>query len=162
MDIELSRLAEILEQEIAAGEELSRNLAAQKQAIIDWDVERLLREIEAREPQLQALAELENRRRLVLAEIRSPQGPPTARRLIAGLPPESPERARLSGLRERTRRTFSRLQADEWTLHRVMENIFCHIQEAFGSMTAPSVPLYGETGAPAAQRASSAFLRSKA
>jgi hypothetical protein len=162
MNAALSHLFDILEEEIALGEELSRNLQAQKNAIIAWDVAGLLREIEAREPHLHFLAELEKKRSQILAEIRSSDEPLTARQLIAGLPQDAPEHARLRGLRERTRLTFTRLHADEWNLHQLMANLLSHIQDAFGSLTVPAAPLYGETGAPAPQRPSSTFIRSKA
>jgi flagellar biosynthesis/type III secretory pathway chaperone len=158
----LSRLFDVLEEEIVVGEELSRNLAAQKHAIIGWDIAGLLQAIDAREPHLHSLAELEKKRRQILEELRLSDQPLTARQLIVALPEDAPERARLRGLRERTRLTFTRLHADEWNLHRLMENLQSHIQEALGPLTVPSVPLYGETGVPAPQRSSSAFICSKA
>ncbi len=161
MNTALSHLLDVLEEEIAVGEALSRNLAAQKQAIVAWDMAGLLRELEAREPALQHLAELEEKRSRILGELRSSEEPLTARRLIAELRQDAPERDRLRGLRERTSLTFTRLHADEWNLHRLMEALVGHSQDAFGSSTVPSVPLYGETGAPAPQRTSSAFLRNK-
>jgi hypothetical protein len=162
MNTALSHLFDVLEEEIAVGEELARNLAAQKKAIIGWDVAGLLREIDAREPHLHSLGALEKKRSEILREMRSSAEPLTARQLIAALPEDAPEHARLRGLRERTRLTFTRLHADEWNLHLLMQNLLSHIQDALGSLTAPSVPLYGETGAPAPQRSSAAFIRSKA
>ena len=47
MNTALSRLFDVLEEEIAVGEELSRNLAAQKHAIIGWDIAGLLQAIDA-------------------------------------------------------------------------------------------------------------------
>jgi len=59
---ELTDLTQILEAEISVGEELRRNLSAQKQAIVDWNVAALFEQIEAREPWLRSLGELEERR----------------------------------------------------------------------------------------------------
>jgi len=58
MSLALDRLAAILEQELAVAEELETNLAAQKQAIVDWNIENLLGQIAARESWLRLLGEL--------------------------------------------------------------------------------------------------------
>jgi len=44
MNIDVSALAEILDEEIAVGEELNRNLAAQRQALAVWDIVGLLQQ----------------------------------------------------------------------------------------------------------------------
>lgn len=68
MNPELNDLAAVLEEEIAVGEELSRNLAAQRQALICWDMDALIAKIEARGPWLRSLGELEVRRQNLLTQ----------------------------------------------------------------------------------------------
>lgn len=62
MSTELTDLTRVLEEEISVGEELWRNLSAQKQAIVALDVAELLVQINAREPWLRSLGEFESRR----------------------------------------------------------------------------------------------------
>ena len=162
MNPSLNELVGILEQEIAVAEQLERNLSAQKQAIIDWNIDALLAETEAREPWLRRLDELEQRRLNCLTPVGRNGGSIKLRQLIARLPHNTPDAARLRVLQEHTRNIFTRLQADEQTTHSLMANILAHIHEAFGALTQPAVSLYGESGAPDSQRPSSALLQSRA
>ena len=161
MSIALDRLAAILEQEITVAEELEHNLAAQKQAIVDWNVEALLGQIAARESWLRLLGELEQKRSEFLSQSGMPQALTTLRQLLADLPPGAAEFSRMSALRERTRAVFARLQADQQNLHSVMHHISAHVQDALGSLTRPTLSLYGESGVAGGAPAASALLQSR-
>ena len=161
MNPSLNDLAAILEKEIAVAEDLEVNLSAQKQAIIDWNVDALLDEIEAREPWLRVLDELEQKRTDLVLQAGLGAGAVTLRRLIAALPAHAPQLPRLRALQQRARNIFTRLQAGEQTTHSLMANILAHIHEAFGALTQPAVSLYGESGAADMPRPSSALLQSR-
>ena len=162
MNPELNELATVLEEEIAVGEELSHNLAAQRQALICWDMDALIAKIEERGPWLRSLGELEVRRHNLLAQGGGPNESVTLRRLIAACPEDLPARHRLQTVRARARETFVRLQADERNVNGLMENLLSHLNEALRPLARPAVSLYGDTGAAAVQRPSSALIRNKA
>jgi flagellar biosynthesis/type III secretory pathway chaperone len=161
MNIALDRLAAILEQELTVAEELENNLAAQKQAIVDWNVEALLGQIAARESWLRLLSELEQKRSEFLNQSGMHRALTTLRQLLADLPPNGPEFRRMSDLQDRTRAVFSRLQADQQNLHSVMRHISAHVQEALGALTGPALSLYGESGVVGSAPAASALLQSR-
>ena len=158
----LNDLAALLEEEIAVGEKLSRNLAAQRRALICWDIDALIAEIEAREPWLRSLGELEVRRQNLLTQVAAPNDSVTLSRLIAECSSSLPMCRHLQTVRARARETFARLQADERNMNGLMENLLAHLNAALGPLARPAVALYGDTGAAAPQRPSSAFIRSKA
>lgn len=162
MNSYLTKLVGVLNQEIAVGEELSRNLDAQRRALVAWDVVSLLLEIEAREPWLRMLGQLEEKRVAVLKEFAPAGAPATLREMIAQLPADQAERERWRDLQERERALFSRIHAEERDLNALMENLASHINEALGIFTRPAVPLYGETGAADAQRPSAALIQRQA
>lgn len=161
MTTRLNELAQLLEEEITVGEELRRNLTAQKQAIIAWDVAELLAQIKAREPWLRLLGELESRRRCLVNDSDLFKETPILRLAIGELPKESAEKSRLIALRQRTRNTFVRLQADEEQLRLLMENLLSHIQEAFLPVSQAAMPTYGEKGVAEPPRPASTLLCSK-
>ncbi len=161
MDARATRLADVLEEEISVGEELERNLAAQKKALIGWDVGGLLEQITAREPWLRVLAALEIKRKEILEETELSNNAAPLRQLLAKLPGELPEAQRLNYLRQRGREIFMRLQSDERALHELMENLLAHIQEALQPLLHPSLPLYGESGVAEPPRPPSALIHSK-
>jgi len=161
MSIALDRLATILEQELAVAEELEQNLTAQKQAIVEWNVEALLGQIAARESWLRLLSELEKRRSEFLSQSGMTQTLTTLRQLLAGLPADSAEFNRVSGLQQRCRAVFARLQADQQNLHRVMSHISAHVQDALGTLSQPELSLYGESGVAGSKQAASALLQSR-
>lgn len=158
----LNDLAAVLEEEIAVGEELRRNLAAQRQALVAWDMEALIAGIEAREPWLRSLGELEGRRLNMLQQDGVPDHSITLSRLISACPGDLPARQHLQSVRLRARETFSRLRADEAGVNDLMETLLVHLREALTPLARPAVSLYGDTGATAPQRLSSAFIRNKA
>jgi flagellar biosynthesis/type III secretory pathway chaperone len=162
MNPSLNELAGILQEEIAVAEELDRNLSAQKNALIDWNVDGLLAAIEAREPWLRLLDELEQKRTRLVARASLGKGPLKLRQLIAALPSNAPELPRLRPLQERASHLFTQLQADEQTMHDLMSNILAHIHQAVDALTQPAVARYSESGAPDSQRPSSALLQSRA
>ena len=158
-----AQLTGVLEEEIAVGEELERNLAAQKKALIGWNVAGLLQQIAAREPWLRSLGALERKRANILSEIRSSNDCVTLRQLISAFPQDAAESARLRCIRERAQAIFTRLHYDERTLHRLMENMLSHIQEALRPLLHTPAPLYGERGAAEpSSRAASALIHNKA
>jgi flagellar biosynthesis/type III secretory pathway chaperone len=158
----LNQLAAVLEEEIAVGEELRRNLAAQKQAIVEWDVAQLLEQIEAREPRLVCLSQLEKKRSEILKQMAPSSVPTTLTQLLVQLPPNEVIYERLRELRERARNIFNRLQADEKNLHGLMESLLEHIQEALRPLMLPSVSLYGDTGVASGQRPAAGLIQGKA
>ena len=161
MNSYLTELAGVLNQEIAVGEELSRNLDAQRRALVAWDVVSLLLEIAAREPWLRMLGQLEEKRVAVLKQFEPAGAPATLREMIDHLlPADQAERWR--DLQERGRALFSRIHAEERDLNALMENLASHINEALGSLTRPAVPLYGEMGAADLQRPTSALIHRQA
>ncbi|MGH7930375.1 MAG: flagellar export chaperone FlgN [Candidatus Binatia bacterium] len=159
---ELNELAAVLEEEIAVGDELRLNLAAQRHALVAWDMEALIARIEARESCIRSLSELEARRVRIVEAQEASNNPVTLSQLITACPENLPARQRLQSVRKRARETFSRLQADERDLNGLMENLQSHLHEALKPLARPSVPLYGDTGAAALQSPSSALIRSKA
>lgn len=161
MSTALELLATVLEEELAVAEELENNLAAQKRAIVDWNVEALLEQIAARESWLSLLAELDDKRRQFLNQSGLPQQLTTLRQLLAGMAPEAPEFSRLSDLQARSRAVFTRLQADQRNLHGVMSHISAHVQEALAGITRPEPSVYGETGVAGSAPVVSALLQSR-
>lgn len=161
MTIALERLAAILEQELAVAEELENNLAAQKRAIVEWNVEALLEQLAARESWLHLLADLDDKRRQFLNQSGLPQRLTTLRQLLAGMSPAAPEYGRLSELQARSRAVFTRLQADQRQLHAVMGHIAAHVQEALTSLTGSGPAIYGETGVAGSAPVASALLQSR-
>ena len=147
MNAYVTQLADVLEEEISVGEELERNLAAQKKALIGWDMAGLLEQIATREPWLRALGALEIKRKEILQGTELSHNAATLRQLLAPLPADAPEAQRLSHLRERGGEIFRRLDSDEHTLHGLMENLLGHIQEALRPLLRSAAPLYCETGA---------------
>jgi hypothetical protein len=159
---DLQALAALLEEEIAVGEELRDNLARQRQALVAWDMEALIAAIEAREVSLRSLGDLEGRRLEMLEQRRVADTGTNLAQLISQSPEGSPWRQRLQAVRMRALDTFSRLQADEYSVNGLMENLLAHLREALTPLACPVVPLYGDKGAAAPQRPSSALIHSKA
>ncbi len=162
MTTELDSLAAVLEEEIAVGEELRHNLAAQRKALIAWDVEALIAGIEAREPWLRSLDGLEERRRSLLQQGKDSEQPVSLTRLIAQCPGGAPVRQRLQTAQSRARAMFAGLQAEERSLNRLMQDLHSHIQFALSSLAGPAVSLYGDSGVPEPQRAASALIHNRA
>jgi len=162
MNSYLTELTGVLNQEIAVGEELSRNLEAQRRALVAWDVVSLLLEIEAREPLLRRLGQLDEKRIAILKRFEPAGAPATLRETIAHLPADPAERRRWRDLQERGRALFSRIHAEERDLNALMENLASHIKEALDSLARPAVPLYRETGGADLQKPSSALIHRQA
>jgi flagellar biosynthesis/type III secretory pathway chaperone len=158
----LAQLTAVLEQEISIAEELECNLAAQKKALVGWNIAELLQQITAREPWLRALSALENKRADILKELRFSKNAVTLRHLISAFPQDGSETARLRCIRERACDIFTRLHNDEQALHRLMENMLAHIHEALRPLLHSTAPLYSETGAAEPPKPTSALIHSKA
>ena len=161
MNAHVTQLAEVLEEEISVGEELERNLAEQKRALIGWDVASLLEQIKAREPWLRTLGALEIKRKEILRGTELSKNAGTLRQLLAKLPKDGPEARRLHHLRMRGGEIFTRLESDEHAFHGLMENLLGHIQEALRPLLRSASPLYGETGTSEPVRPPSALIHSK-
>jgi hypothetical protein len=159
---DLNDLAALLDEEVAIGEELRRNLAMQRQALIAWDMEVLIAAIEAREARLRSLAELERRRVAVLQQGRATEASLQLKHFIAEIPDGVPVRRRLQTARARALEIFTRLEADERNINGLMENLLEHLREALTPLARPVISLYGERGAAAPQRPASAFIQNKA
>ncbi len=160
MAAQLIELERILEAEIGAGEALRRNLAAQRRAIVDWDAAALLEQIQAREPWLRLLDELEERRRGLFKNFFKDET--TLAEIIDHGCGDDSEKLRLRELRRRSRQLFTGLQAEERALHELMAHLLAHIEAAFSSVASAPAPTYGDTGAVERPSASSALLHSKA
>jgi len=161
MNAKIFDLTLILEEELSVGVQLGDNLAAQKQALVAWDVDELVGQIDGREQWVRRLTELEEKRSQILTGI-SAAGPSlTLRQIIAGLPKESAERRRLFELREQVMNTFVQLQAEERILHMLMRNLQTHIQEALQPLGRPQAPTYGESGATEPHRPVTSLLHSR-
>jgi len=162
MNVDLTYLCGVLEAELAVGQTLVANLEALKKAIVAWDIERLLREIEARQPAIDELVLLETQRNEILRNLDEGARQGGLRGLIASMSGDSPERQRLAELREKNRCAFTMLHAAERNLIGLMENLLAHIHEALAPLTAAGVPLYGETGAARSVDVGAALIHSKA
>jgi hypothetical protein len=162
MTADLDDLVAILEEEIAVGEELRHNLACQRQALVDWNMEALIAGIEIREVRLRSLGDLERRRLKILTQDGSADSPIKLKQLISQSSEGLPARVRLQSLRTRALETFSRLQADERSVNGLMEDLITHLRDALTPLTRSSVSLYGERGATAPQRPATIFIRNKA
>jgi hypothetical protein len=158
---ELNELALVLEEEIAIGDELRLNLAAQRQALIAWNMDALIARIAAREACIRSLGELEARRARIVEAQSGTHKPVTLSHLITSCSEGLPARQRLQAARTRAHKTFLRLQADERDLSDLMENLQSHFHEALKPLACPFVPLYGDSGAAASQRPPSVLMRSK-
>lgn len=157
----LAELISVLENEISVGEELSRNIDAQKQAIIEWDIVKLLEQIEAREPWLRSLSRLEERRCEIVQHLGSRSASTTLRQIIAALPQGGSERIRFAQLREQIDKVFTRVRAEERSVHELLRTLLAHIQEALSVLTPPHVPVYSENGVTLPLRTKSGLIRSK-
>jgi hypothetical protein len=162
MDSDLDQLAEILEAESAVGEELCRNLAAQKNALVAWNISDLLERIEARKPWLDQLGALEARRRRILGQSDGSDETATLRQVIALLPHSSALKTRLAVLRERNQNIFTRLQTGERDIQILMAKLSGYLQEALRPLLVTTPTTYGESGANGRQRPRSALIQSKA
>jgi hypothetical protein len=153
--------AALLDEEAAVGEELRGNLAAQRRALVAWDMQALIAGIDAREAYLRSLAELERRRIMLLEQAGVTDTSFQLKQLIAHIPDGLPIRRRLATARARALETFTRLQADERNLNSFMASLLEHLRDAVSPLARPDVSLYGDTGAAPSQRPVSAFIRNR-
>jgi flagellar biosynthesis/type III secretory pathway chaperone len=79
MSMDLTGLVSVLENEIVVGEALYCNVEAEKKSIVLCDIENLLEQIEAREPWLRSLSQLEEKRSEILRRISSTNAATTVR-----------------------------------------------------------------------------------
>ena len=158
----LSELAGILEQEITVAEELGQNLAAQKLALLDWNMDELIARIEARAPWLSRLDTLERQRADCLERCGVDHRTATLRHLLSELRPNAPERDRLAALGGDSEKIFRRLKADERVLHELMEMLLAHIHGALKSLLPAGSATYGENGLAEAPRPQTTLLHGRA
>ena len=162
MNLKMNELAAVLEEEIAVGDQLRSNLAAQRRALIAWDMEALNARIGAKEAWVRSLGKLE----AVRARMVQIQGdcarPISLRELIRACPENLPERQRLESIRLRAREIFLQLQADERDLNGLMETLLSHFHAALKPLASPPVAVYCESGAAASEQPRSTLIRSKA
>lgn len=157
----IDELASVVEAELAVGEELYRNLQAERQAILAWDSAKLAEFLEAKEGLLHSLGKLEESRFLILGSMGRLRNSDPLRDHIRELPEGSPERLRLSDLRERSHSTFLKIQADERYLQGLMANLLAYIRQALDLPAKVSAPLYGETGTVRDQRPDAGLMYKK-
>jgi hypothetical protein len=158
---DISQLFSLLENELSVGEGLTQNLKAQKQAILDWDIVKLLEEINVRESWLRSMRELEEKRCEIIRRVSPPNSAMTLRQIIATLP-EEPKRVSFDQLRERMRKVFTSLELEERKLHELMEGLLAHIQEGLNVLAPTAVPVYSENGIPPSSYNKSSLLHGKA
>jgi flagellar biosynthesis/type III secretory pathway chaperone len=160
MTVSLDDLAAILEQELAVAQALENNLAAQKQAIVDWNAAELLAAIDSREPWLRRLDELEQARSRCLAQQDNPNKNISLRGLLAREPKSASAVPRLRLLQQQTKQIFTRLDAEERRFNALLKNLSNLIDEAWSPLLQAAPPTYGENGAE--QRPAGNFLHSRA
>jgi Mg2+ and Co2+ transporter CorA len=158
MTQELTELAAANEEEISLGQDLLDNLSAQRKAILGWKISTLIERIESREALLLSLGAVEERRLRITSQL---SGEGASLKEILSRTSPSEQTAELGRLREKARRTYTRLQAEEKNLLALMENLLAHIREALSPLTFPEVRLYGEQGASGASRPSSGLIEGK-
>jgi hypothetical protein len=161
MIADLNALAAVLEKEVAVGEELLQNLARQRRALVEWDMEALIAGIDAREICLRSLGELEDRRLQMLTRAGIADTSVTLRDLISQMAVTAPERERFQSVRARAREVYSHLQAEERSVAGLMQDLAAHLRSALTAVARPAAPLYAGTGAAAPQPPASAFLRNR-
>lgn len=142
----IADLIGVLEAEVGLGESLQRNLDAQREAILAWDMEALLQQVEARETHLRTLAELEFGRAELLKTLPVGAAPRNLSQLVAHLASQPTEQKQLLILQRRSRKIFTRLLAEERTLQALKENLVAHIHEAMGQVLQKGASVYGGSG----------------
>lgn len=159
----LKDLIAVMEEEVQAGEELLRNLAAQQAAIRSWDASTLLLRVEEREAILRRLSALEERRQRIVLDLpcTSPSRGPSLRTLLARLP-EGPETAALRRLQQQILGLYGRLRAAEQRVVALMDTLLGHLREALACFRYSPVHLYGKTGATTYGRPASGLIQGKA
>ena len=160
MTVSLDDLAVILEQELAVVQALENNLAAQKQAIVDWNTAQLLAAIDAREPWVRRLGELEEARSRCLAQQDNPDKNISLGALLAREPQSASAAPRLRQLQQQAKQIFTRLSDDEHRFNALLKNLSNLIDEAWSPLLQAAPPTYGENGAE--QRPAGNFLHSRA
>lgn len=146
MDADVADLIAVLEAEVGLGESLQRNLDAQREAILAWNMEALLRQVEARETHLRTLAELEHGRMELLKALPVGMAASDLSHLVAQLVSHPKEQKQLRLLQKRSRQIFTRLLAEERTLQALKENLVAHIHEAMGQVLQKGASVYGGSG----------------
>ena len=162
-----SALAAVLEGEVELGETLLHNLAAQKEAILEWDSSALLAQVEKKEHLLRLLAEMETQRQEIVHSLLLTHGvemgdePPSLKVLLARLP-SVPQAATLAHLQQRTWQIYTRLRAGEKHLASLMGILLNHIGEALGLLTPPpATSVYGGNGSLTVIRPEPGLMREK-
>lgn len=158
---DLRNLSEVIEKETALGEELLHNLAAQREAILSWDICALLSRIEEKEAELRSLGALEECREHIVEELCGSAEKTPSLQEILHEPPFRPETARLASLRLRAQEIYTRLRLEERRLQGLMETLLTHLQEALRTLSQPAVHLYAQKGVADLQRPSSGFIQGK-
>jgi flagellar biosynthesis/type III secretory pathway chaperone len=161
MNQDLNELMALLEEEFAVGEQLRSNLEAQKQAIVSWDVERLLHEIEGRDALLRSLDAIERKRVARLERMAVGHKHSSLRELLAQLPREGSAAVRLQNLQTRTRKLFFGLRLAERNLYELTVNLKALLEEALSGLKPVAVPLYGESGIASPRPPAASLIRSK-
>lgn len=162
MNQDLNELMALLEEEFAVGEQLRGNLEAQKQAIVSWNVERLLHEIESREVLLCSLGAIERKRVACIERMTVGHNHRTLSELLAQLPREGSAAGSLETLQTRTRKLFFGLRLAERNLYELTVNLKALLQEALSGLKPVAVPLYGESGIATPHPPEASLIRSKA
>jgi hypothetical protein len=159
MTQELSQLASVIGEEIALGRDLLDNLAAQRQAILDWKIASLIERIESRETLLSNLGAVEQRRKQLVVRLAGTEDARSSLQEILYRVQPSAEAGELARLGGEARDLYTRLQTEEKSLLGLMENLLQHIHEALDPLTRPEVTLYG--GSSASARAPSGLIQGK-
>lgn len=158
----LNELIAVIQEELAVGEKLLVNLDAQRKAILNWSITDLMRQIEAREPLLRSLAELEASRHQTMARFSHlPGEKPSLKEIINRFPESEREIVSLRHLQSRLQDVYFRLQAEEKSLLSLMGNLLEHIREALSPLSFCTAPVYGEKGISPSNRPASGLIQGK-
>jgi len=156
----IQELSDVLQEELEVAESLSRNLQAQKDAILKWDIETLIARAEERELQAKKLETLEQRRKSVIEELTEDKQI-TLKEFVAKFSPAS-EASRLLALRQNLKNIFSRLRIEEKKVLLLMQNILDNLREALGLLQYCPVRVYEKEGRASEPRPESGLIKVKA
>jgi Mg2+ and Co2+ transporter CorA len=146
MTHELTELAAVVGEEISLGQDLLENLAAQRQAILEWKISSLIERIEGRESLLSNLGAMEERRRAIVSRLGGTDDATLSLTEILCRVSQADQAGELQRLQADARRTYTRLQAEEKSLLNLMDNLLQHIRDALSPLSRPDMRLYGEQG----------------
>lgn len=158
-----THLVSTIETELQIGEQLLRNLSAQKAAILNWNAATLLERLSEKELLLHKLQAAATQQSEFLAQSHgvTPEHAPRLHEFLAHLPSSS-ERSTILQLQLRVCEIYNNLQAEEHSLVRLLQNMLGHMNEMLHSLEPPSVAVYGRSGVTSVSHPEPELLQEKA